>query len=135
MPPQPAPSLSPRKRTSSVETLNLRCAEAFSLIDKNSDGTLTRIEVIQACRSDHRVRELLRLPESIRQEDGSRDAFEEVFQKMDKDDSKGVNLEEFMVFWKEEARRAPRTTAVRRRAAALAQGRDASPRARRLCRS
>eukprot|EP00966_Prymnesium_polylepis_P287133 6631815-Prymnesium_polylepis.1 len=74
-------------------TLNMRCTEAFQLIDRNGDGTLTRIEVIQACRHDARVRELLRLPETIRQEDGSREAFEEVFQKMDKDDSKGVDLE------------------------------------------
>lgn len=74
------------RRTSSA-TINLRCAEAFELIDRNSDKTLSRIEVIQACRNDPRVRELLQLPERIRQEDGSRDAFEDVFQKMDVDDS------------------------------------------------
>ena len=98
---------SPKKSHSA--TFNLRCREAFSLIDKNGDGTLTRIEVIQACRSDQRVRELLRLPETIRQEDGSREAFESVFQKMDKDDSKGVDFEEFLAFWKEEVRKAPAT--------------------------
>ena len=89
-----------------VSSINLRCAEAFELIDKNGDGRLTRIEVIQACKHDPRVRELLRLPETIRQEDGSREAFEQVFQRMDKDDSKSVDLEEFMAFWKEEVSRA-----------------------------
>lgn len=84
----------------SSATISLRCAEAFKLIDKNDDGVLTRIEVIQACRSDQRVREVLQLPTNIRQEDGSRDAFEAVFQKMDADDSKAVDLPEFMAFWK-----------------------------------
>ena len=59
-------------------TFNLRCREAFSLIDKNGDGTLTRIEVIQARALRPARRELLRLPETIRQEDGSREAFERV---------------------------------------------------------
>ena len=44
------------------------------------DGVLSRIEVIKACRADERVRELLGLPRVIRQEDGTRDAFEAVFQ-------------------------------------------------------
>ena len=57
-------------------------------------------EVIQACRHDHRVREALQLPERIRQEDGSRDKFEQVFQKMDVDDSNAVDIDEFIVFWK-----------------------------------
>ena len=55
--------------------------------------------VLQACRNDERVRELLRLPRNIRQEDGSRDSFEIVFQLMDKDDSKGVDIDEFALFW------------------------------------
>ncbi|KAL1511747.1 hypothetical protein AB1Y20_005035 [Prymnesium parvum] len=94
-----APRLS---RGCSSRTLKLRMHEAFQLIDKNGDGTLTRIEVIQACRHDARVRELLRLPETIRQEDGSRDEFELVFQRMDADDSKGVDFKEFATFWKRE---------------------------------
>ena len=78
------------------ETEELRqCNEAFQLIDKNSDGVLTRIEVIKACRADAEVRVLLGLPEKIRQEDGTRDAFEAVFQRLDADDSKAIDLLEF----------------------------------------
>ena len=71
-------------------------AEAFAWIDRNGDGTISRIELIQACRRDERVRALLGLPQTIRQEDGTRDAFERAFQHLDADDSKGVTLDEFL---------------------------------------
>ena len=46
------PPASPKlRRMASSGTFGMRCAEAFKLIDKNGDGTLTRIEVIQASRS------------------------------------------------------------------------------------
>ena len=61
-----------------------------------SQGVLSRIEVIQAARADESVRALLGLPEKIRQEDGSRDAFEAVFQMIDADDSKTVTMAEFL---------------------------------------
>ena len=69
--------------------------KAFRLIDANNDGELSRAEVIKACRADERVRTLLGLPRVIRQEDGTRDAFEEVFQRIDADDSKAISLDEF----------------------------------------
>lgn len=69
--------------------------DAFARIDANCDGHLSRAEVIRACRVDARVRSLLGLPHRIRQEDGSRDAFEAVFQRLDADDSKAVSLREF----------------------------------------
>ena len=70
--------------------------EAFRLIDANDDGELSRSEVIKACRSSERIRVLLSLPRVIRQEDGTRDAFEKVFQRLDQDDSKRVSLDEFL---------------------------------------
>ncbi|KAH8057901.1 hypothetical protein JL722_6442 [Aureococcus anophagefferens] len=70
-------------------------AEAFDFIDKDHNGALTRAEVIRACRRSAKVRDLLGLPEHIRQEDGTRDRFEEVFQALDVDDSKTINLLEF----------------------------------------
>ena len=69
-------------------------AEAFARIDTNGDGVLSRIEVIKACRADEGVRMLLRLPQVIRQEDGTRDVFERVFQRLDADDSKEITLVE-----------------------------------------
>ena len=86
-------------RGSSAGQIFLQCEEAFRLIDKNGDGVLSRIEVIQACRNDGEVARLLRLPQQIKQEDGSRDRFEEIFQMMDIDDSKEVDLQEFQTFW------------------------------------
>ena len=73
--------------------------EAFNRIDKNGDGTLSRIEVVQALRSSEEVRMLLHLPQKIRQEDGTRDLFERVFQKMDADESKSITLPEFEAYF------------------------------------
>ena len=70
-------------------------AAAFEVIDRNRDGVLSRIEVIKACRSNAYVRSLLGLPSVIRQEDGSRDRFEAVFQAIDVDDSKAIDPTEF----------------------------------------
>ena len=71
---------------------------AFELMDTSGNGRLSRAEVIKAARSNPKVRQLLDLPATIRQEDGSRDRFERVFQAMDQDDSKEVDLEEFARF-------------------------------------
>jgi len=68
-------------------------AEAFKLIDGNGNGSLTRIEVIKACRKDEQVRKLLGLPEKL--DDGARDKLEGVFQGMDEDHDKMVDMGEF----------------------------------------
>ena len=78
------------------------------MLDKNGDGVLSRIEIIQACRRDERVAALLRIPQHVRQEDGSRDVFEAIFQTMDADDSKAIALDEFQRFWVSEV--MPRIT-------------------------
>ena len=69
---------------------------AFHRIDANANGLLSRAEVIRACRHDEHVRTLLGLSRVIRQEDGTRDAFEKVFQRLDQDDSKAISLKEFV---------------------------------------
>ena len=74
-------------------------------IDRNGDGVLSRIEVIRACRSDPSICELLGLPRVIRQEDGTRDAFEQVFQQLDADDSKSIDLGEMLAFFTAHAQR------------------------------
>jgi len=74
----------------------VNAAEAFARIDTNGDGLLSRAEIIKACRVDPEVCGLLGLPQWIRQEDGSRDIFETVFQGLDADSSRYIDLAEFM---------------------------------------
>jgi hypothetical protein len=82
----------PAKLTDEAEQ---RCKRAFALIDKNGNGKLSRAEVIKACRESEEVRRLLGLPKVIRQQDGSRDRFEAVFQRLDGNASKAISQDEF----------------------------------------
>jgi hypothetical protein len=81
--------------TAMGDASSTRIADAFERIDANRDGVLSRAEVIRACRRDPHIRFLLGLPAAIRQEDGTRDAFERVFQGLDADGSKSIDLQEF----------------------------------------
>merc|ERR1712048_235278 len=87
------------EQTTLSDEAKQRCKEAFALIDGNGNGKISRAEVIKACRESEKVRNLLGLPKVIRQEDGSRDQFEAVFQRMDKNESKDVSLDEFSSFF------------------------------------
>ena len=98
-PPLVLAQMPPAPRTASMVDAFERCEQVFRLLDKNGDGVLSRIEIIQACRKDEGVANLLRIPQQVRQEDGSRDFFEAMFQMLDADDSKSVSLEEFQSFW------------------------------------
>ena len=83
-------------------------------------GKTTNIQFIQSWMDKHKlayattrepggtplaeqIRELLQLPKEIRQEDGTRDAFEAVFQALDADSSKTIDPEEFVRFFSERA--------------------------------
>ena len=68
---------------------------AFGLIDRNDDGRLSRAEIIKALQREPSVCELLRLPARIRQEDGTRDAFERVYQELDLNADKEISRSEF----------------------------------------
>lgn len=73
--------------------------EAFARIDTNKNGVLSRAEVIKACKADASIRELLGLPKTIRQEDGTRDLFEDVYQRLDADGSKTIDADEMVSFF------------------------------------
>lgn len=84
-----------KEQLNTTDDARLAVRAAFKMIDKNNDGTLSRIEVIKALRTQEKVSELLKLPHVIRQEDGTRDNFEVVFQAIDRDDSKSISMSEF----------------------------------------
>ena len=71
-------------------------AELFRRIDQNGDGRITRAELIKTVRTDEEVRKVLGLPVKIGEE--QRGDLEAVFQDMDRDDSRGVDLAEFTAF-------------------------------------
>jgi len=94
---------------------------AFHAIDKNGDGEISRIEVLQACRQEDGIRTLLGMPERVRQEDGSRDAFEAIFQAIDTDGSKTISMDEFITYFCK-AQRLEKATASRARLVAICDG-------------
>lgn len=69
--------------------------EIFAAMDTNHDNAVNRREMILACRKDPRVREYLGLPGRFRQGSEEHTRFEEVFQRLDQDDSREITWEEF----------------------------------------
>ena len=110
----PPDALEPSVTPSSIDPSKLHpdaaaALAAFKKIDKNGDGVLSRIEVIQAAKASAEIRALLGLPSTIKQEDGSRDAFEAVFQMIDSDASKSISLYEFITVFGSKAAREKAT--------------------------
>ena len=70
----------------------------FKKLDANGDGKVSKAEFIQALRrNDTGVNQLFGLGSTVRQEDQSRKDFELVYQKIDRDESKSIEWEEFLV--------------------------------------
>jgi len=67
----------------------------FNSMDKNGDGKVSRIEMIQALRKDPDTRKYLGLPATFKQGSPEHAAFEAVFQRMDNDDSREITWAEF----------------------------------------
>ena len=68
----------------------------FNELDKNHDGYVSRIDFIKALRRpESGVARYFGLSTEVRQEDGTRDAFERVFQALDQDASSGISWAEF----------------------------------------
>jgi len=73
--------------------------EVFDRCDQNKDGSINKRELIKILRVDQEVADFFQLPRNIRQEDGSRDSMEKLFQEMDKSGSREVTWEEFRAFF------------------------------------
>ncbi|KAK3246383.1 hypothetical protein CYMTET_44078 [Cymbomonas tetramitiformis] len=82
---------SPSETLLTVEELR----DIFVEIDRDNNDAVSRFELIAALRKNPKIAATLHLPEKVRQEDGSRDAFEIFFQSLDKDGSKDISWEEF----------------------------------------
>jgi Ca2+-binding EF-hand superfamily protein len=81
-------------RSGDLNRTDDRLRQIFDRADRNGDGKLSRAELILRLRRDVDLADLLNLPARISDED--RGTFERVFQTMDTDDSRGVDVEEFV---------------------------------------
>ena len=79
----------------------------FTDLDKNHDGRLSQTEIVarlNAARKNEewefldKVHELLGIPTRVRQEDGTRDVFEAIFQDIDLDGDKEISIDEFRTY-------------------------------------
>jgi Ca2+-binding EF-hand superfamily protein len=90
---------SPSKSSSATELPDEQVAklkDMFETLDTNGDGSVSKAELIKALRrGDTGVNEIFGLSQTIRQEDGTRDAFERIFQFVDKDSTRSIEWEEF----------------------------------------
>ena len=84
---------------------------AFVLIDLDGSGTLTRGEVMRACREKEKVRSLLGLPRLLHGDVIAQRRFEKIFARLDHDGSGSVDESEFVDYFSSEE--------VRKRTAAL----------------
>ena len=67
----------------------------FRALDRSGDGLVTIRELVIGLRARPAIARRLRLPSSVRQEDGSRDAIELWFQSLDANEDRALSLEEF----------------------------------------
>eukprot|EP00929_Paragymnodinium_shiwhaense_P109569 TRINITY_DN7604_c0_g3_i1.p1 TRINITY_DN7604_c0_g3~~TRINITY_DN7604_c0_g3_i1.p1 ORF type:complete len:2477 (-),score=754.54 TRINITY_DN7604_c0_g3_i1:320-6832(-) len=71
----------------------------FDRVDLNGDGRISKIELIKVLRKDAAIAEFFGLPQHIRQEDGTRDAMEAWFQKIDSSEDRLLEWREFTAYY------------------------------------
>jgi len=76
--------------------------QIFQLCDKDGGGAVSKIELIKIVRSQESIASFFGLPSQIRQEDGSRDKMERLFQHLDKDGDRNISFDEFLQFYTEQ---------------------------------
>jgi hypothetical protein len=89
-PPPPTPSEAAQAQSTAA------AAAIFRRLDKNNDGVVNIRELIIALRKDPELARTLGLSSSVRQEDGTRDALERFFQRLDVDGNSVLSMEEFV---------------------------------------
>lgn len=84
----------PRITVSDTE-VERKLRNIFDRCDSNNNGLINKRELIKALRADPDVAEFLELSRQVRQEDGPRDAMEDLFQALDRDHDREVTWDEF----------------------------------------
>ena len=79
------------------ERARARARAVFVQLDRDGNGKVSRTEFLMALREDPALATVFHLPSRIRQEDGSRDAFERVFQGLDTDGDRSLSWDEIAV--------------------------------------
>jgi len=74
----------------------------FDQIDRDHSGELNVRELIIAIRKHPNIADYFHLPTKIRQEDGSRESFEQVFQRIDTSNTRTISWEEFSAYFQHE---------------------------------
>mmetsp|Transcript_41165 Transcript_41165/g.89906 ORF Transcript_41165/g.89906 Transcript_41165/m.89906 type:complete len:422 (+) Transcript_41165:61-1326(+) len=82
---------------SGMDTTQLR--DVFNLCDAQLTGRITKRDLIKAIRTYPEVAAFFGLPQQVRQEDGTRGAFEVVFQAMDANGNREITWSEFHCFY------------------------------------
>ena len=94
----------PPSRQQLEEDANARCRELFTVFDRNGNGVVTKSELVQAIRKTDNAETLtmfydeLGLPNHVRQGDESRTQILAIFQEMDENEDREINLDEFGAF-------------------------------------
>eukprot|EP01052_Picozoa_sp_SAG31_P005373 SAG31_NODE_235_length_19695_cov_37.959790_16_plen_587_part_00 len=76
--------------------LEAQLREIFNRVDRDHDGGINRRELILTLRRNPDICEHLKLPDKIRQEDGSRDKVEAFFQSIDADSDNLLTVDELL---------------------------------------
>ena len=74
-------------------------AYMFQMMDRNNDGELSLTEFIVALRAHPEISSALKLPQVIRQEDGSRDKCVHAFNDMDHNNSDFIDIHKFLKYY------------------------------------
>jgi len=73
----------------------------FGICDVSGDGSINKRELIKTLRKDKEVARFFGLPAKIRQEDGSREMMETLFQTLDADNDREITWDELVAWYAE----------------------------------
>ncbi|CAE7706149.1 unnamed protein product, partial [Symbiodinium sp. CCMP2456] len=96
--PAPRPNTAPTTPASAEKMDLKKLRMIFDSADVQGNGMVNKRELVKGLRRDAKMAEFFGLPSEIRQEDGSRDQMEALFQAMDSDSDREITWEEFVAF-------------------------------------